>query len=68
MTAPSATNPGPPRLRWIEISPGYACNCRCLGCHSCSAEARDQMDWPEVLQWLQHGRRQGARHLWLSGG
>lgn len=23
---------------------------------------------PEVLQWLQHGRRLGARHLWLSGG
>lgn len=26
------------------------------------------MDTAEVLRWLQLGRRQGARHLWLSGG
>ena len=26
------------------------------------------MDTAEVMRWLQHGRRQGARHLWLSGG
>lgn len=26
------------------------------------------MDTAEVVRWLQHGRRQGARHLWLSGG
>lgn len=56
------------RLRWLEISPGYACNCRCLGCYSCSADGKDQMDWPEVRRWLQQGRRMGAQHLWLSGG
>ncbi len=55
-------------MRWLELSPGFACNCRCLGCYSCSAEARDQMSTPEVLQWLQTARRQGAQHLWLSGG
>lgn len=56
------------RWRWLEISPGYACNCRCLGCYSCSAEAKDQMEWPELLGWLERGRRLGAQHLWLSGG
>ena len=55
-------------MRWLEISPGFACNCRCTGCYSCSADARHQMDWPEVLRWLQTARRQGAKHLWLSGG
>ena len=55
-------------IRWLELSPGFACNCRCLGCHSCSADAGDQMQPAEVLRWLQHGRRLGARHLWLSGG
>ena len=55
-------------MRWLELSPGYACNCRCLGCHSCSAEDRDQMATPDVLAWLQRGRKQGAQFLWLSGG
>jgi len=26
------------------------------------------MSNPDVLRWLQQGRRQGAAHLWLSGG
>ena len=55
-------------MRWIELSPGFACNCRCLGCFSCSADAALQMPWEEVLRWLQVGRRKGARFLWLSGG
>lgn len=55
-------------MRWLEISPGFACNVRCPGCYSVSAEARDQMDWPEVLRWLQTARRRGAQHVWLSGG
>jgi len=55
-------------MHWLELSPGFACNCRCLGCYSCSAESRDQMSTQDVLQWLQRGRQQGARHLWLSGG
>ena len=55
-------------MRWIEISPGFACNCRCSGCFSCSAEAGAQMDWAEVQRWLYFGRERGAKHLWLSGG
>ena len=55
-------------MHWLELSPGFACNCRCTGCYSCSADARDQMTWPEVLGWLKSARRQGAQHLWLSGG
>ncbi|MSP92611.1 MAG: radical SAM protein [Myxococcales bacterium] len=55
-------------MRWLEISPGFSCNCRCIGCHSCSPAASDQMPTEDVLRWLQSGRRSGARHLWLSGG
>jgi len=55
-------------VRWIEISPGFACNCRCTGCFSCSADPNQQMSWDEVLLWLRKGRRGGARDLWLSGG
>lgn len=55
-------------MRWIELSPGFACNCRCLGCFSCSADPKLQMGTEEVMRWLQTGRRQGARYLWLSGG
>ena len=55
-------------MDWIELSPGYACNCRCTGCFSCSPEASAQMAWPEVERWLRYGRRKGARHVWLSGG
>jgi MoaA/NifB/PqqE/SkfB family radical SAM enzyme len=55
-------------MKWLELSPGFACNLQCPGCYSCSAADRDQMDWPEVLRWLQTARRRGAKHLWLSGG
>lgn len=55
-------------MRWIEISPGYACNCRCSGCYSCSTSDDVQMAWSEVEHWLRYGRVHGARHLWLSGG
>lgn len=55
-------------IRWLELAPGYACNCRCIGCHSCSMATEDQMPPQEVLHWLQRGRRMGAKHLWLSGG
>lgn len=55
-------------MRWLELSPGYACNCRCVGCHSCSTDDRDQMATLDALGWLQRGRKEGAQHLWLSGG
>lgn len=55
-------------MKWIELSPGFACNCRCLGCFSCSAAPTEQMGWEEVKNWMVQGRRRGARHLWLSGG
>lgn len=63
----AAASPSSP-LRWLELAPGYACNCRCLGCHSCSADASQQMESAEVVRWLQIGRQRGAQHLWLSGG
>lgn len=55
-------------MKWIELSPGFACNCRCSGCFSCSAASDAQMDWEEVQRWVLTGRRRGARHIWLSGG
>ncbi len=55
-------------MRWIEIAPGFACNCRCPGCFSCDADPAMQMDWPALLRWLQFGRARGAEGLWLGGG
>ena len=55
-------------MRWLEIAPGFACNCRCPGCFSCDANPASQMDWPQVLQWMRTGRAQGASGLWLGGG
>ncbi len=55
-------------MRWIEIAPGFACNCRCPGCFSCDADPAMQMDWVELLRWLKFGRSRGATALWLGGG
>lgn len=55
-------------MRWLEIATGYACNAACLGCHACSADPGQQMSSAEIAQWLKQGRRDGAQHLWLSGG
>ncbi|HWA72740.1 MAG TPA: radical SAM protein [Polyangiaceae bacterium] len=54
-------------LKWLEITPDYRCNNRCLGCYS----ARDDgpaMTGPEVLRAMYDARRQGASSLWLGGG
>ena len=55
-------------MRWLEIATGYACNAACIGCHACSADPGEQMSSGEIAQWLRQGRRDGAQHLWLSGG
>jgi molybdenum cofactor biosynthesis enzyme MoaA len=55
-------------MRWLELAAGYACNCACPGCHSQSADPSQQMDSPEALRWLRHGRVNGARHAWFGGG
>ncbi len=68
MSATKAATKAATPLRWLELAPGFACNCRCLGCHSCSADATQQMDSAEVVRWLQQSRQRGAQHLWLSGG
>lgn len=55
-------------MRWLELAAGYACNCACPGCHSQSADPALQMDSPDTLRWLKHGRANGARHAWFGGG
>lgn len=63
-------------LRWLEISPDYRCNNRCLGCFSVSHEGdaapndpmAAAMDTREALLSLQQGRAQGIDQLWLGGG
>lgn len=56
-----------PRLKWLEISPDYRCNNRCLGCFSVS-DSGDSMSGREILSFLELGKRRGASKLWLGGG
>lgn len=59
--------PRTPPLRWLEISPDYRCNNRCLGCFSVS-DSGESMTGREILGFLELGRRRGATKLWLGGG
>ncbi|MEZ4372596.1 MAG: radical SAM protein [Polyangiaceae bacterium] len=56
-----------PRLKWLEISPDYRCNNRCLGCFSVN-DSGDSMSGREIVGFLELGRRRGASKLWLGGG
>ena len=55
-------------LRWVELTPSYRCNNRCLGCFASSPDAGAEMSDREVLDALARGRRDGATGLWLGGG
>lgn len=57
----------PKRLKWLEISPDYRCNNRCLGCFS-NDDAGGSMSGREIADYLRLGRSKGAESLWLGGG
>ncbi|MBI5515106.1 MAG: radical SAM protein [Deltaproteobacteria bacterium] len=54
-------------LAWLELTPDYHCNQRCLGCYAVQ-EQGPSMTPRELAGLLVEGRRQGARSLWLGGG
>ena len=55
------------RLQWLEITPDYRCNNRCLGCFAAQDDGAS-MGPVELLDALRRGRREGASGLWLGGG
>jgi hypothetical protein len=54
-------------IRWLELTPDYRCNQRCLGCFSAQPDG-PSMTSREVAEALQRAYRDGARSLWLGGG
>jgi MoaA/NifB/PqqE/SkfB family radical SAM enzyme len=54
-------------MKWIELILGFECNCRCMVCPSSSQDGT-RMTSGEILGWLEHGRKQGARGVWFGGG
>jgi molybdenum cofactor biosynthesis enzyme MoaA len=54
-------------MKWIEISPNFQCNLRCLGC--LPEEVPDvDMAPAEIVRWLRLGRQKGATGAWFGGG
>lgn len=54
-------------MKWIEISPNFQCNLRCLGC--LPEEVPDvDMARDEIIRWLRLGRSEGATGAWFGGG
>lgn len=54
-------------IRWIELTPDYRCNNRCVGCFSVSDDGAS-MSTREAFATLARGRTTGATWLWLGGG
>jgi MoaA/NifB/PqqE/SkfB family radical SAM enzyme len=59
--------PGLRRLHWVELTPDYRCNNRCIGCFAVQDDGPAMTD-AEVVRALQRGRADGADCLWLGGG
>lgn len=56
------------RMHWLELTPDYRCNNRCLGCPSARPVEGPVMSSAEAASLLREGRRGGAESLWLGGG
>ncbi len=54
-------------LRWVELTPDYRCNNRCIGCFAVQDDGPSMTDG-EIVSALQRGRADGADCLWLGGG
>ena len=52
---------------WLEITPDFRCNNRCVGCFSVSDDGGG-MSSRDVAAVLREGRDLGARGLWFGGG
>lgn len=54
-------------MRWIEISPGFDCNLRCIGCLP-DDPPDAQLRIEDILVWLRRARGDGATGVWFGGG
>jgi len=54
-------------IDWIEIVPGFTCNCRCRVCPSTS-QPPGWMEPAEVERLLELARARGAGGVWFGGG
>lgn len=54
-------------LRWLELTPDYRCNHRCVGCGA-SGEGGPSLSARELVAAMIEGRRAGAEQLWIGGG
>lgn len=55
------------RLQWVELTPDYRCNNRCIGCFAVQDDGPSMTD-VEIVEALRAGRAAGADCLWLGGG
>lgn len=54
-------------LQWLEITPDYRCNHRCLGC-AVTGEEGPSRTARQLVQAMIDGRKQGIAQLWIGGG
>ena len=54
-------------LQWLEITPDYRCNHRCVGCAVTGDEGPSRTT-RQLVQAMIDGRRQGIAQLWIGGG
>ncbi len=52
--------------RWLELTPDYRCNHRCLGCGA--SDDGPSLSSRELARALIDGRREGIAQLWIGGG
>jgi MoaA/NifB/PqqE/SkfB family radical SAM enzyme len=58
---------GPPDF--LVISPGRACNLRCIGCYAASANQREKLPWPVLERVVREAHDGwGTRFFVISGG
>jgi MoaA/NifB/PqqE/SkfB family radical SAM enzyme len=54
---------------FVVISPGKACNLRCVGCYANSGEHRERLDWDTVERTIREAHDEwGTRVFVISGG
>jgi len=54
---------------FLTISPGKACNLRCVGCYAAAGPAREKLDWATFERVVDEARtRWGTRFFTISGG
>ncbi|HEY8426868.1 MAG TPA: radical SAM protein, partial [Sandaracinaceae bacterium] len=53
--------------RWLELTPDYRCNQRCVGCGA-TGGGGPSLDARALVAALESGRRAGITQLWIGGG